>query len=262
MKSGARFFLIAAALALAAGLLWVLWVRSVNRPPSPVADTQARNNGRPVVVQDLQPVEDALDTNRLVLLTHDQVLASVNGRDIKPGDLYPVRGTNAQQLARGAYEYLLQRAIDRELILQTAKARGLELSQAQKRQLAEAKAARQLPEPGQVQRMNVDQAQLDFEMRDGEAFLLQTSLMAGSGATPNVTAEQVAAYYDSHASEFGALPTEEEPRREAWKKIDIDIRQKLVAPARTAYQEHLASFMKQLKADADIRVTELPDAGR
>ena len=197
---------------------------------------------------------------RVLQLRPDQVLASVNGHEIKLGDVVPV-STNASQrdveVSVQDLKYFLKRAMDRELIFQAAKERGLALNDSQHQQLANMTAMRNQPEPGGIARFNTTGAQRELELRDSEAFMLQTTLMAAQGASPNVTEDQVVAYYQDHQTQFGGLPVDEASRTPEWEKIDFGIRQQLAAAARASYNEKLAAYMKQVESSANIVMTPL-----
>lgn len=189
-----------------------------------------------------------------------QILASVNGRDLRLADLMPLSSaTTEQTLSPETYEYLLGRALNRELVLQAAKAQGLELNQSQREQLARYRSQRQQKEPGLVARLNGDQLQLDFEQRDMEAFMLQVSLLAQTGASPSVQPAQVREYYRQHSLEFGDLPADEPARSETWEGIDFDIRTRLAQGERSRFQSQLLVYMDQIKARANIFVTPASD---
>ena len=87
-------------------------------------------------------------------------------------------------------DYFLKRRFraDRELIFQTARAQGIDLDESQKQQILDFKTARGAKTgPGLVRDLNGGAAEILFESQDAEAFMLQTSLMEKSGASPNVT---------------------------------------------------------------------------
>ena len=196
-----------------------------------------------------------------VRIVSNQILATVNQRLIMLADLIPMRsGSNAaeQVMSRETYDYLLQRAIDRELLLQTAKAQGVELTSDQKQHLARVRAAREQREPGQIKAITLDKTQVDFEMRDAEAFLLQTTLLANMGASPNVSAEQVQNYYQAHVSEFGELPQDPQARKSVWADIDYRIRQQIASTIRAQFQTQLVSYMDRLKSSAQVVVNPVP----
>ena len=94
-------------------------------------------------------------------------------------------------------------------------------------------------------------------MRDAEAFMLQTSLLQKSGASPNVTSQQVQNYYREHAADFGELPADGPAREEAWSKIDYYIRQTLAASVRSDFQTKLTDYMNLLKSGANIQLAPL-----
>jgi hypothetical protein len=199
-------------------------------------------------------------TNRVFLARPDQVLATVNGTPITLGNLMPLPSSNSeaeQQVDAVTYDYFLQRAINRELVLQAARAQGVTLNQAQEEQLTKLRAEREQPEPGLVSKLTVNAAEIEFELRDAQAFMLQTSLMAQAGAMPDVTPDQVDQYYQNHLSEFGELPADPQAHQEAWQKIDYQIRQQLASQTRNQYNEQLQKFMDRLRTAAQISVTPL-----
>ena len=115
-----------------------------------------------------------------------------------------------------------------------------------------------IPEPGLVSKLTVNAAEIEFELRDAQAFMLQTSLMEQAGATPNVTPDQVEQYYQNHISELGELPADPQARQAAWQEIDIQIRKQLAAQTRDQYNQQLQTFMDNLRTAAQITVTPLP----
>lgn len=186
----------------------------------------------------------------------DAVLAAVNGHALTAGEVLPP-GSSNRPVSLAVCQYFLKRAIDRELILQTAKAQGLQLDDSQRQQLSNSKDVREQPAPGQVRNLNGGASEMAFEMQDAEAFMLQTSLLEKSGASPNVTEEQVTAYYQQHASDFGDLPAEEPDRSQAWESIDVQIRHLLAPDARLSFQNQLTAYMNQIRANANIEQTPL-----
>jgi hypothetical protein len=192
----------------------------------------------------------------------DQVLASVNGTPITLSDLIPLQSTNdaEQEMDPLTYNYFLQRAINRELIMQTAKTRGITTTEAQQDQLDKLRAVREQPYPGLVSQLTVNPVEIEFELRDEQAFMLQTSLMAATGLTPDVTPDQVEQYYQQRVDQFGELPADPQARQQAWQTIDFQIRQTLADAVRTEYQQELNVYMSQLKARANIVVTPLTES--
>jgi hypothetical protein len=206
------------------------------------------------------PAERSRDENLAMIevvipVSATEVLASVNGRELGLADLVPwsLNQTNpAPQFSPESYKYLLDRAINRELIFQAAKAQNVGLDDSQRMQLAEFCQQRQSHEPGLTQPLNSDPAQADFEKRDVEAFMLQTALLAKTGASPNVNTTEVQEFYADHAAEFGGLPADETARESAWGKIDFQIRTRLAPLKREQFQRQLALYMDQIKANAYI----------
>jgi hypothetical protein len=265
--------LVSVAVALALGVVICLIVARKSEqalvPVSPTAvtsqdGTPEPDGGAKVVINDLPSVPGmARGANRIVRVKPGQILAFVNGHQLHLGDLVPMRTNNVdaeQALSRKTYEYLLQRAVDRELTFQTAKAEGVEFTQAQKLQLASFRNARQQSAPGESQRLNADGDQTAFELRDAAAFMLQAMLLANVGASPNVTPEQVLKYYQEHSGEFAELPQAEPARSETWAAIDYEIRQRQAASVRANFNDQVIAYMSRLKSQADIVVNQLPDA--
>jgi hypothetical protein len=198
---------------------------------------------------------------KVLMVRPNQVLAKVNGTPITLWDLIPLQSTNnaQQQIDPATYNYFLQRAINRELIMQAAKADGITLSDSQQQQLDKLQAARQEPEPGLVSKLTVNAAEVEFDLRDAQAFMLQTSIMAAAGLTPNVTPDRVEQYYQQHIDEFGTLPTDPQASQQAWQAIDMQIREQLAAGVRADYQMQLDTYMNGLKTKANIVVTPLTE---
>jgi hypothetical protein len=191
----------------------------------------------------------------------NNVLAIVNGRPIKLADLIPLnpaRKIQEQEFSATTYKFLLDRAVNRELTLQAAKAQGVELDDSQRQQLSQYRGQRNLPEPGLLQQLNVDASQIDFEVRDAEAFMLQTALLDKSGASANVTEQEAQDYYNQHLAEFGALPPEEPARSRAWADIDFQIRTQLAPSKRAQFQTQLSAYMDQLRSGANIAMSPMP----
>ncbi len=184
------------------------------------------------------------------------VLASVNGHALTAQEILPP-GYSNQPVSLEACKYFVQRAIDRELILQAAKAQGLALDDSQHQQMLDFETTREQHGPDLVRSLNDSAAEIVFEMRDAEAFMLQTSLLQRAGASPNVTSQQVLNYYQQHASEFGELPADGFARQEAWDKIDYYIRQTLASKERSDFQTKLTDYMNRLKSDSNIELTPL-----
>ncbi|HWD91570.1 MAG TPA: hypothetical protein VG938_04390 [Verrucomicrobiae bacterium] len=216
---------------------------STARPPAIVSDYQA-------------PLAGTSGVERELRITPEAVLASVNGHILSAEAVLPP-GSSGQSVSREVCEYYRQRAIDRELIFQTASAQHVVLNESQQQQLANLQRLRQQQGPGLVRDLAGGPEELSFELRDDEAFMLQTSLMENSGASPNVTSQQVSDYYQWHIAEFGELPTDEPSRQEAWSRIDFEIRQTLASGVRSDFQRKLADYMQRIKTGANIQLTPL-----
>lgn len=206
------------------------------------------------------PAAEAIDQGtRVVRVRPDQVLAAINGVAITLKDLIPLEDTEAgaeQTLESQMYEFLLKRAIERELTFQAARAQGVELSGEQQRQLAEMRSALERQDPDVVQQLTMNSARIEFDIRDATGLMLQANLAAHAGLpSPHVTPEQVEQYYASHTGDYRELPADPAERQAAWQEIDLQIRQKLVPQVEAEYQRNLRALLDQLKASANIVVT-------
>lgn len=229
----------------------------VKKGPSPAVSSRAADTTEPqppVVIKTSRSSTNPPDS--VLQIRPDTVLASVNGHSLTAQEVLPP-GSSNRPVSLGVCEYFLKRAIDRELIFQTARAQGLQLDDSQKQQLSNFKTVREQPEPGLVRALNGGAAQMTFELQDAEAFMLQTTLLEKSGASPNVTSDQVLAYYQQHASDFDDLPADGPARQEVWANIEVQIRHLLAPGVRSGFQDQLAAYMSQLRAGADVQLTAL-----
>jgi hypothetical protein len=228
-------------------------------PPPAVKPSEAAQSRPGILPKPNQKLMDA-SSGPVVRINPKTVLATVNGKELRLADLVPLTAsqmTNDQEFPAVAYKYLLDRAINRELILQTAKQQGISLDDSQKEQLAEFRRQRDMREPGLVQQINGDASRVDFEVRDAEAFALQTSLLAKIGATPDVTSSDVQDYYSQHSGDFDKLPANDPDRSNAWASIEYQIRNLLQSQKRSGYNDLLTAYMDKMKAGASIALTEV-----
>ncbi len=270
--------ILGAAIALAAVLLLTLQRTSVQptrsaAPGPPTATAHAATAQPPLTSDESQTPEVRVSRNKSAIelapsasteqaqvvakIRADQVLATVNNKPIAGRDLMPFGAGAEQAMTPERYRYLLNLAIERELIFQAAKADGVELTREQKNQIAEFRSSQQPHDgDGVLKRLDI-QGSLDdeitWEARDAESKFILTSLMAKAGAaSPYVTEEQAQQYYQTHKDEFGEMPTEPTERQSAWQEIDLRIRQKLVLEMQAEYQRRSRELLDQLKASAKI----------
>jgi hypothetical protein len=189
----------------------------------------------------------------ILRLRLEDVLATVNGHKISVRDAVPHSGTNQEvEISSRELKFFLNRAVDRELIFEAAQKQQISLDESQNQQLANLQSARNQSEPGVIAKLNDDAAGRELEALDAKAFMLQTALMAARGASPNVTEDQVQAYYQQHQSEFDSLPADPNTRRQAWQQLAFQIRTRLAGSTRTAYNIGLAAYMQQMESGADV----------
>lgn len=240
---------------LVVGTICAILLPSKNTAPqpeqpvtSPVASTKSP-----------APKPNSEVSSQLVRLSPDQVLATVNGTEIRLSDIVPL-GTNGAQITldKVTLNYYLKRAVDRDLILQKAQQQGIALDESEHERLSALQAERNQPEPGGIARLNYTSASSQMEMQDSAAFMLQTTLMAAEGASPNVTEDQVAAYYNQHQSQFGGMSLESlQSDPQTWQQVEVEIRNELAPSVRANYNIQLGNFMRSLESQANVTITPL-----
>lgn len=193
----------------------------------------------------------------MLIATHgrlrpDQVLAQVNGVAIGPADLVPAGPGGERIMDPDMYRFLLDRAIDRELVFQAAATHNVSLTAQQKVQLEAARTALEVTEPDVVKELTRTPEQVEFELRDTAGLMLQTDLVAQAGPSPVVSPEEVHEYYEAHRSEFAALPEDPAARQDAWQRIEVEIRQRLGPETQATYQEAVRRYLDQLRLGAEI----------
>ena len=282
MKHVRGWFFGAAAVAIFA-IAAVLWWQRTRRerapaPPAPVLTSVPREIAPPppeaVTPEKLAvpPAVTPAEAARYLKIQPTQVLATVNGAPITLNDLVLVGAAAAdkpQTMSPEMFDYLLNRAIERELIFQAAHGQGIELTEEQNQQLAQMRESMHHEGADQtdsalVERLNVKGSrdeQIDFEVRDAAGQLLLGSLLAKAGVpSPHVTEAQVGDYYQSHRDQFGTLPDEPNAREAAWRNIDTEIRQTLAPSVQAEYQKRARALVDQLRALAKIEVTRPPSS--
>lgn len=237
--------------------------QSPDAQPPPIASAPERPGpARPVVVAPTPPSvaavipENGAAPASTVRVKPAQTLAKVNGVAITLRDLValPKEKEDAEQIMSAEmYRFLLNRAVEREVTFQAAKTKGVELTAAQRQQLADLRARSGQRELGVFDTVQQNPANVEFEQRDSAALLLQAALAEKAGVpSPHVTAAQVRVYYQQHEAAYGALPANLAERQTAWEKIDQAIRQKLAPQVQAEHQERFQKFVEQLKGAAQI----------
>lgn len=234
------------AILLIAGLIYRhgrVSVKGVPAQPTATAITSAASKSNlPVAAK---PATDTAASQPLKF-RRDAILATVNGHPIRLRDVIPLTGTNDQgevELSASDLKFFLDRAVNRELIFEAAKAQGVMLDDSQQQQLAQFSSLRSQREPGLVQRFNASPANDDLELLDAQAFSLQTSLLARQGVSPDVSDTQVSDYYQQHSDQFVGMPTD---------LADYQIRTLLAPAQRAQYQSQLMAYMNQVRSAAVI----------
>lgn len=198
----------------------------------------------------------------VVLVRPDTVLATVNGVEINLPDVMPVSPSAPGELSVGTDELRarLARAVDREVVIQAARMRRVDLSLEQRQQLEKSRlrAAVAAPPDLSPEEREVYDTKANFDAREGTASLMVDALAAASGGPPrDVTPEMVERYYDAHCAEFGELPPEGEARDAAWQEIEEIVRARLQPEVDAEYQKFLKAMLEDLRARAYIERFEI-----
>jgi|ERR1051326_5348835 hypothetical protein len=247
--------------------------RTTASAPSPKAAAASDSTTKAAAARVAVPDVKAPPTPQAKSLTirADQVLVKVNGVAITGKDLMPFDPANPDQtksMSPEAYQYLLDRAIERELTFQEAKKEGVELTDSQRQQLDQLRQSLKKEEEEKVQKGLIAHmssgapvgAVIDFQVHDSTAAMLLNALLDNAGVPPQyVNSAVVMDYYKAHSNDYPPLPTDTNEVAAAWNEIFNDISQRL---APTMLQEHLAGradYIQQLKSSAQI-VTNQPSS--
>ena len=200
-----------------------------------------------------QTTPPADPTNQIVRLRQHDVLARVNGHAITVQQAVPIAGTNEDvEISPADLKFFLNRAVDRELIFETALKQRVFLDNSQNQQFANMQLMRNQHAPGDIAALNDDGAARQMEAADAKAFMLQTALMAAQGLSPDVTENQVLDYYAQHQSDYAPLPSDPMAHQQAWQQVAYQIRTLLAGSTRAAYNNGLAAYMQQMRSSADV----------
>ena len=191
--------------------------------------------------------------DELAIATTD-VLAEVNGVAIRLADLMAIEpGERERVLDPVTLRFLLDRAIERELVAQAARAAKIELTDEQRAALAARRAQLAERAPGTIAAITATDAGIAFAIRDAEGLMLRGDLVAASGApSPHVEPADVDAYYREHQRELPALPADPAARAVAWRTIDGTIRERLATAQAAAYTQAVHDTMAALRARAQV----------
>jgi hypothetical protein len=195
----------------------------------------------------------------VVRIKPDRVLATVNGVAITLKDLIPLpkeKAGSEQMLSAEMYDFLFNRAVEREVTFQAAQAQNAELNDSQKQRLAELRAQSERNDPAVFDNLHQSSENIDFEQRDLAGLALQSVLAEKAGVpSPYVTSEQVETYFQEHKSEYPQVSADPAQRSaESWLAADTDIRSKLTPRLQAEHDRQMAEFMAQLKARAGVVV--------
>ena len=207
----------------------------VERPVLPVPPTPAP--------ADPPPSAPAIDREG-VAIGRGATIATVNGVAITGADVLAFRAGvgDSLKVSREMSDYMTQRAIERELTLQAARARKIELNADQEAQFAQVRKNAEA-------RGETDPAQLAFEDKEARAQLLLEALAAAEGAPPAMPDDKaVDAYLAANAAEVGPVPSD--PK--AAQQQRVMVRQKLYDELMAAHHKFIRALLARLEAEARL----------
>ena len=219
---------------------------SVAEPPPPQRENVVPQSGGPA--------------EAVVRIKPDRVLATVNGVSITLKDLVPLpkdKANTEQMLSAEMYDFLFNRAVQREVTFQAARAQGIELTDSQKERLAELRARSEAKPAGVFDTVGQNPENTEFEQRDFAGLALQAVLAEKAGVpSAYVTSEQVEEYFLQHKSDYAQIPTDPAQRSsDAWAAVDSDIRKKLTPALQAEHDRQLNKMMADLLAKANVVVS-------
>ena len=184
------------------------------------------------------------DRSESVTVERGDTIATVNGVAITGADLIAFRAGDGdeQVMTPAMYEFMTTRAIQRELTLQAAKARKLELTAAQRAELEQVRKNAE-------ERGVTDAAQLAFEEDEARAQLLLRSMVEAEGGSPLLADDAaVDRYLEDHAADYSAAGNDPA----AQQQLRVDIRQKLYGELAAKYDERLRALLARLEREARV----------
>lgn len=216
----------------------------------------AESTRRPVLENDVP--EAGSGPGAVVRVRAGRVLATVNGVEITLKDLVPLppdKAGDEHSMTPDMYAFLVDRAVQRELVFQAARSAGVALSPSQQLALQSWRERSESAEPGVFDRVQQNAANSQFEQRDFAGLVLQDALVARAGIpSVHVTPEQVERFYQDHKGDFAGLPEDPAGRDTAWQQIDQAIRERLAPQLRAAHEQGVRRYLDQLKSGAVVTV--------
>ena len=228
-------------------------------PPNAVSSGQRspkpRVNPRQMEIEIPEP-HPSLAVLPVIRVRSDQVLATVNGVRITLKDLTLIDPQSAElerAMVPDMFDMLLNRAVERELAFQFARANDVQLTTEQKRNLDVLKIRENQVDPMVVDTLGRSEANTEFMMQDAAGLMLLHNLAkAGGVRSPHVTEKDVEEYFHEHQNEYPPFPTDPAQAVEVWNAMDAEIRGRLAPVLKTEHDQQFRQFVDQLKAAAQV----------
>lgn len=217
---------------------------AVATPAGAPLAVRSRAAGAPAPAPAEPPAEPPGDSGAQEAVGRTETVVTVNGLALTGADVVAFSAADGDELSmtEEMYEFLVKRAIDRELTFQAARDKGIELDADGKAQLAQVRANAE-------ERGEADPARIAFEEKEARAQLLLKELVAADGAPPELADDAaVDRYLEEHAADIGALP--KEPER--LQQIRIEVRQQLYTALAAKHEARVRDYLASLARHARI----------
>lgn len=187
----------------------------------------------------------------------NEQVATVNGVPIRLIDVVgPLTGTATVDAE--TYARRLDAVIAQEVVLQEAKASGLELSTAQQAKIDSFKNLfHDVPLPTEADQA-IHQYLVRRQQRQYATEYYLGQIMADRGvssAGTQASTAEIDAYYRKHKAEFPAMPADAQQAQAEWAKVSATIQARLADEKRQQYAEQRAKLIEDLRSKANVKMS-------
>jgi hypothetical protein len=295
MNLNARTLLYAASVTAAGALIAVLvWLYAGGPVSEPVPDVAYRDT-RPIAdtalstVPALPPrdvpaaaptrtngVPAARGAKNALRIPIQQVAAIVNGKPIPARQLFMGRNIRRQDghfvMDEADYRRRVKEAVDRRLVMDEVRRRGLRMEPAERKQLTDLRRKlmddmRTPPvdwggEPPDIVPVPVFGGPREFRavLMDETTRIMEKKLLADAGVrSPFVQDDDVSAYYEKNRNAFEAEPVDPDEAAAHWERVQATIRDELAPTVRTQSAAEREAYLQTLRDAATIEFPPVED---
>lgn len=227
---------------------------AAGRGPAMAADPAQPRSAPPATR--LSPAGRRVAPAPTVRLRGDALVATVDGVAITGTDLGVAR---EREMSQERYAFLRHAAVEHALVRRAADAAGVTLDGARERALEELRARSLEADPRVGDSLGLRPEAVEHDLRSFETAMRLEALGEARGVpSRDVTAEQVRDYYAEHEAELGPLPIDPAARAQAWRDVEIAVRQALAREVAGRHDEGLAALRASLWAAATVELAPTP----